>query len=232
MRLCALRGFFLGSLALGLWVAPAAAQDAAAQAALTARIEAKRMEIRHHTELIQAIRDPVRLQSETQKHFLMIEEMLALVLEQERQALQGAAAPSTGAMGGMEGEDAMEMPSGAPPAGGAAGMTGGMPGGVGDDAMEMTSEPQPSGAPPAGSTGGMGGHEMMGMGGMKAGAAADPASMAAASAAARRIAEREALLKEIDSHSAYLATVSDRAIRARETIRHQEMLDRLLELMR
>lgn len=123
----------------------------------------------------------------------------------------------------MEGEDAMEMPS-APPSGG---MGGGM---MDDDAMEM---PMPSAAPPSSGMGGMGGgHEMMGMGGMKGGAASDPASMTPASAAARRIAEREALLKEIDTHLAYLATVSDPAIRARETVKHQEMLDRLLAMMR
>ena len=210
MHLRALRQALLGLLALGLWVAPAAAKDAAAQVALTAQIEAKRMEIRHHTELIQGIQDPARLQSETQKHFLMMEEMLALVLEQEKQMLQAAGAPSAGAMGGMEGEDAMEMPSaptpsGAPPA---SGMGGGMMGGMG------------------------GGHEMMGMGGMKGGAASDPNSMAAASTAERRIAEREALLKEIDAHLAYLATITDPATRAGETVKHQEMLDRLLAMMR
>ncbi len=81
--------------------------------------------------------------------------------------------------------------------------------------------------------GGMrGGHEMMGMGGMKGGAAPDPVSMTGASAAARQIAEREALLKEIDTHSAYLATISDPAIRAREIVKHQEMLDRLVATMR
>ncbi len=210
--------------ALGTWVLPAAAQNTAPQAALTAQIEAKRMEIRHHTALIQGIQDPALLQSETLKHFLMVEEMLALVLEQQRQMLQAASAPAPGAMGGMEGEDAMEMPmpSAAPPSGG---MGGGM---MDDDAMEM-----PSAAPPSSGMGGMGGgHEMMGMGGMKGGAAADPGSMTAASAAARRIAEREALLKEIDTHLAYLATVSDPGTRARETVKHQEMLDRLLAMMR
>jgi hypothetical protein len=124
----------------------------------------------------------------------------------------------------MEGEDAMEMPmpSGAPPSGA---MGGGM---MDDDAMEM-----PSAAPPSSGMGGMGGgHEMMGMGGMQAGSGPDPASMTAASAAARQIAEQEALLKEIDTHLAYLATVSDPATRARETVKHQEMLDRLLAMMR
>jgi len=194
-----------GLLALGPWVAPAAAQDAAAPAALTAQIEAKRMEIRHHTELIQGIQDPALLQSETVKHFRMTEQLLALVLEQQKQVLQLAGAPSTGAMGGMEGEDAMEMPMGTPPAGTAGGMGGGMMGG---------------------------GHEMMEMGGMKGGAASDSASMAAAATAARRIAEREALLKEIDTHLVYLATITDPATRARETVKHQEMFDRLLAMMR
>ena len=213
MRPTVLCRVLLGLLALGLWVEPAAAQDAAAQAALAAQIESKRMEIRHHTDLIQGIQDPALLQRETQKHFRMMEQMLALVLEQQKQMLQLASAPSTGAMGGMEGEDAMEMPSaptpaGMPPAGTPGGMGGGMMGGMG------------------------GGHEMMGMGGMKGGAASDPASMAAASAAALRISEREALLKEIDTHLVYLATITDPATRARETVKHQEMLDRLLDMMR
>ena len=208
MRHGMLRRVLVGLLALGSWGAPAAAQNTAPQAALTAQIEAKRMEIRHHTALIQGIQDPARLQSETLKHFLMVEEMLALVLEQQRQMLQAASAPATGAMGGMEGEHAMEMPS----------------------------APTSSAASPGRGMGGGGmmgsGHEMMGMGGMKGAAASDPAAMTAASAAAQRIAEREALLKEIDVHLAYLGTVSDPTVRARETVRHQEMLDRLLAMMR
>jgi hypothetical protein len=84
-----------------------------------------------------------------------------------------------------------------------------------------------------GMMGGMGGgHEMMGMGGMKGGAASDPTSMAAAATAANRIAEREALLKQIDTHLVYLATITDPATRTRETVKHQEMLDRLLAMMR
>lgn len=230
-----LRRVLVGLLALGSWGAPAAAQNTAPQAALTAQIEAKRMEIRHHTALIQGIQDPARLQSETLKHFLMVEEMLALVLEQQRQMLQAASAPATGAMGGMEGEHAMEMPSAPTPSG--APPTGGMGGGMmGDDAMEMPSAPTSSAASPGRGMGGGGmmgsGHEMMGMGGMKGAAASDPAAMTAASAAAQRIAEREALLKEIDVHLAYLGTVSDPTVRARETVRHQEMLDRLLAMMR
>jgi len=215
MHLRALRRALLGLLALGLWVALAAAQDAAAQVELTAQIEAKRMEIRHHTELIQGIQDPVRLQSETQKHFLMMEEMLGLVLEQQKLTLQLAGTPISPSpmAGGMEGEDAMEMPSaptpsGSPAAGVPSGMGGGMMGGMG------------------------GGHEMMGMGGMKGGAASDPTSMAAAATAANRIAEREALLKQIDTHLVYLATITDPATRTRETVKHQEMLDRLLAMMR
>ena len=96
MRHGMLRRVLVGLLALGSWGAPAAAQNTAPQAALTAQIEAKRMEIRHHTALIQGIQDPARLQSETLKHFLMVEEMLALVLEQQRQMLQAASAPATG----------------------------------------------------------------------------------------------------------------------------------------
>lgn len=240
MHLRALRNATPGLLALCLWAAPAAAQDAAAQAALTAQIEAKRMEIRHHTELMQGIQDPTLFQNETQTHFQMVEQMLALVLEQQKQTLQLAGAPATGAMGGMEGEDAMEM--GMPPTGAPGGMAGGMTGAMeGEDAMEMPSAPAPASAPPAGAAGGMGGgmmggmgggHEMMGMGGMKGGAASDSTPMAAASNAARRIAEREALLQQIDTHLAYLSTISDPATRARETVKHQEMLDRLLASMR
>lgn len=222
-------------LAFYLWAGPAAAQDAASQAALSAQIDAKRMEIRHHTELMQGIQDPRLFQSETQKHFQMVEQLLALVLEQQRQMLQLGGAPP---MGGMEGEDAMEMgmppagaPSGTTPGGTGAGMAGGM---EGEDAMEM-------GMPPAGAAGGMGGgmmggkrggHETMGMGGMQGGAAPDSASMGAASSAARRIAEREALLAQIDTHLAYLSTISDPATRARETVKHQQMLDQLLASMR
>lgn len=258
MRHGMLHGCLVGLLALGSWAAPAAAQNTAPQAALSAQIEAKRMEIRHHTALIQGIQDPALLQSETLKHFLMVEEMLALVLEQQRQMLLAASAPATGAMRGMEGEHAMEMPSAATPS--AAPPMGGMGGGMmDDDAMEMPSAPTQSAAPPTGGgmmdddamempsaptpnaapmggmgAGGMmgGGHEMMGMGGMKGGAVSNPSTMTAAGAAAQRIAEREALLKEIDVHLAYLGTVSDPVVRTRETIKHQEMLDRLLAVMR
>ena len=196
---------------------PAAAEQPVSDA--TAQLEAKRMEILHHTEALQKIQDPALLRSETQKHFLMTEELLGMMIERQNQAVANAAAQPQGKMragGGMmmSGEDAREM--GMPqPAGGTS------PG-----------SPQPQGQAPMG--GGMvmmEGEDAMKMGGM-GGASADPSAPMAASTAPQRVAQREALLREITTHSAYLASITDPESRMRETIEHQQMLDRLLELMR
>ncbi len=276
---------------------PAAANHPAGDA--TDPLETKRMEIRHHTEAMQKIQDPTQLQIETQKHFLMTEELLGLMIERQKHAVaytgaqpQGAApmgggmamegeddamemampstAPAGGrspgaaqpqapaAMGGgmaMEGDDAMEMAM--PSAPSAGGMSPGAPhpqgpaafgGGMkieGEDAMEMAmpstppaggmtpGAPPPQGAAPMGGGmmgGMMEGEDAMEMGGMGA-ATADPSATMAAPATAQRIAEREALLREIATHSTQLESITDPESRARETIKHQQMLDRLLGLM-
>lgn len=213
--------------------APHAATDPASA------IGAKRMEIRHHTERMQAITDSAELQRETQKHFAMVEELMGLMLAEQRQALGGAsgassmpmegemAMPAPGGQPGMMDDDAMEMPMGGASGGG---MGGSMPSGQGgmmDDAMEMPPPSSAGGGMSGGMMGGMHGEHGMGMGG-----AAGGQGMPGAPDAAKRIAEREALLAEVTRHSQYIETLKDPDARTREILRHQQMLDRLLELMR
>ncbi len=255
------RGLMPAVLA-GLLLSPLGADAQSAQGSI-AMIDAKRMEIRHHTEKMQAIKDSAELQRETQKHFRMVEELMGMMIAQQRQSIPaGMSAPSaampmegemampaagSGGQPGMMDDDAMEMPMGSPsggtPAGGMAGgmegemampapPPGGQPGMMDDDAMEM-----PAAAPPSGGmgAGGMGGGMMSGMHGehgMGMGATGGGAPMAGAADAAQRIAEREALLAEVTRHSQYIESLTDANARSRELVRHQKMLDQLLELMR
>jgi len=215
---------------LCLWSWSAAAQPAHGPADTASMIEAKRMEIWHHTEKLQGIKDSAQLQRETEKHFVMVEELMGLMLAQQRDAL---AAPSSAPMM-MEGEMAMPAPS-AP-----------MAGGMQDDAMEMPGASAPGGGMGGGMSGGMegempmpgpaqsgmGGGMMGGMHGEHGGAMGGAAAMPSASDAAQRIAQREALLAELTRHSQYIASLTDPKARSREIVRHQQMLDQLLELMR
>ena len=227
---------WVGSVLLVLLGAMSAiAQAAHSPSDMAAMIDAKRMEVRHHTEQMQGISDSAELQREMQKHFTMVEELMGLMIAQQRMATAAApvpmpmegemAMPPAGGQPGMVDDDAMEMPMGGTPSGG---MGGAMPSGQGgmmdDDAMEM---PPPS-TPGAGMGGGMmGGEHGMGMG---MGGAAQ--GMSGAPDVARRLAEREALLAEVTRHSQYIETLKDPEARTREILRHQQMLDRLLELMR
>lgn len=69
-----------------------------------------------------------------------------------------------------------------------------------------------------------------GMGSM-AGGSEDVASPGTASAAVARIAERGPLLREITTHSLHLEGLADPEELAGETVKHQQMLDRLMGLM-
>ena len=218
------------SLSLAL-ASLAFAQQPHATSDLDAHIAAKRMEIRHHTEQMQTIQDPAALQRETQRHFVMVEQLLAAMLEQQK---QGAAAPPSASAMPMEGEMAMPGMGAAAP--------GTQPGMMDDDMMEMPA----GGASSGNSSGGMGG-----MGGMRPGSSGSGggmmgdmhgehgmgmggsgASMGGASDAAKRLAEREALLAEVTRHSQHIETLTDSKERSRELVRHQRMLDQLLDLMR
>ena len=186
---------WVGSVFLVLLGATSAiAQAGHSPSDMAAMIDAKRMEVRHHTEQMQGITDSAELQREMQKHFTMVEELMGFMIAQQRMATAAAPAPMP-----MEGEMAMPAAGGQPVSASGAGMGGGMMGGEH----------------------GMG----MGMGGAAQG-------MSGAPDAARRLAEREALLAEVTRHSQYIETLKDPEARTREILRHQQMLDRLLELMR
>lgn len=229
----------LAALGLLVQAGPAAPQESAYHDEMAAKIESKREEIRRHTEAMEAIDDPAALQREMQSHFRMTEELLGWVLEHQKQRLANAGptetstAPAAGqvdqsttsmapgmGMGGCKGEGCgkgMEM--GGKGMGKGMDMSGKGMGGMGHGGTMKGGMEEHGG-------GEHGGH---GMGSMAS--PSEPSGVAGASAAAARIAEREALLREITTHSLYLEGVVDPEERARETLKHQQMLDRLMGLM-
>lgn len=211
--LISLTGVVLGFAFFG---GPVLAQEARHHDEMVSKIEAKREEIRRHTAAMEAIDDSEALQQEMQKHFRMTEELLGWVVEHQKQRLAGDAPPAQTApdesaptSGGM-GHERMGQNTGSK-----AGMGHGKKGK--SSAMAM---------------GGMKKEDNGKHGGMSMGGAADSsAPTSGASAAAARIAERESLLQEITTHSLYLEGLTDSRERARETVKHQQMHDRLMTLM-
>ena len=172
---------------------------------------------------MEGIKDPDQLSVEMRKHFQMTEEVLALMLERKKlmeaqapKAVQPPAAPSQpgaggtqGGMGehGMMGRGMMQKETGGSVPGG--GMQkeqgGGMPGG------------------------GMMQKEMGGMSGM--GGSANPPAAPGAPTASPSSGDVGQMMQRIAEHSAFMETIQDRSALAQEMLRHQKMLDQMLQLM-
>lgn len=208
-----------GLMLVALTALPAFTQEPSHQDQMLAKIEARRMEIRHHTEVLESIDDPDMLQREMQVHFLMTEELLAWIGEHQSHRLAAetaatqneaaAEAVSEGAAGGMGRKMGMKgMDRGKKMGMGMMGMSGmgAMGNGDGDEGGEKGTSSSNSHSGTGSATG-------------------------AASAAASRIAEREAMLQEISTHTLYLQSIKDPRERATENVKHQLMLERLMEKM-
>jgi hypothetical protein len=174
-----------------------------------------------HRKQMETLKDPEQLTTAMRQHFQMTEEILALMLERRKlltaqapTSAPPAAAPSpsspgqgmSGGMGGMmeHGRGMMQKEMG--------GMQGGgMPGG----GMQSGS-PQGSGA--------QGGTTMQGgMSGMPGGGTQSSQTTPGS--------DTEQMMQRLAEHSAYMETLQDKAAVAQEMLRHQKMLDQMLQLM-
>lgn len=169
-----------------------------------------------HRKQMESLKDPNQLTTAMQQHFLMTEEILALMLE--RRKLTAAQAPTGGAAsgsgsgmpgGGMQGQGMMEHGRGMMQKE-MGGMQGSSPQGGG---MPGSAVPQQ----------GMSGMSGSGMPGHPA-----PGASSGQTAPSNDI---EQMMQRIAEHSAYMETIKDQPILAQEMLRHQKMLDQMLQLM-
>lgn len=160
-----------------------------------------------HRKQMEGIKDRRLLDVEMQKHFKMTEDILALMVERRKLTQGQAAMPSA------------PQSSGQPSAqgGGMSGGMGGMRGGM-EKGMEGM---QRGGGMMEKEMGGMKGGGMPGMAG--AGAAA-PAPGATTN-------DMDQMMQRIATHSTYMETVKDPAALQQEMLRHQKMLDQMMQLM-
>jgi len=182
------------------------------------RLADKRAAAEAHRKQMESIKDPEQLTTAMRQHFLMTEEILALMLE--RRKLQQAQTATSGAPAGQGGG----MPGG--------GMQGGgmMQHGRGMMQKEMGGR-QGSGMQ-GGSTQGSGtqGGSMPGDPSAHSGMSGMPSS-GAQSAPATPGGDMTQMMQRIAEHSAYMETLQDKAALAQEMLRHQKMLDQMLQLM-
>jgi hypothetical protein len=178
----------------------------------------KRAAAEAHRKQMEGVKDPDQLTVEMRRHFQMTEEMLALMLERKRltngQAGTSASpspgqpkpAPQPGMQGGMRGDMKQKemggMQGGGAQGGGMQGM-GGMRGGM----MEKE------------------------MGGMKGGGMQGMSGQPQPQPSQTQPGDTDQMMQRIAEHSRYMETMQDRAALAQEMLRHQKMLDQMLELM-
>jgi len=194
------------------------------------RLSDKRTAAEIHRKQMEGIKDSHTLSTEMRRHFQMTEEILALMVE--RQKLLKAQAPmsgmSSGQSGGMQGGGMMghdmgmmqkemgSMQGGSMQGGGMQKEMGGMPG----------SGTSGSGTP----SGGMQGSGMPG-GSMQGHAMSGQQAPSAPSASATPSSDMAQMMQRITAHSAYMETLTDQATLTQEMLRHQKMLDEMLQLM-
>ena len=160
-----------------------------------------------HRKQMETITDRRALDTEMRKHFQMTEEVLALMLERRNAA---AATPGGSA------------PTG-PPTTTAPGQSGGMQGGMMEHGMGGGMMQREMG----GMQGGMMQKEMGGMQGSMPGmGSASPTTTPAPTAG-----DMDQMMKRIADHSTYMETVTDSATLQREMLRHQKMVDQMMQLM-
>jgi hypothetical protein len=182
------------------------------------RLSEKRTAAEIHRKQMEGIKEPDKLSTEMRRHFQMTEEVLALMVE--RQKLLKAQAPMSG------------MPSGQ--SGGMQG--GGMMGhGMGMMQKEMGGmqggSMQGSGTQGSGTqSGGMQGSGMQG-GGTQGSAMSGQQAPSSPSGSATASSDMVQMMQRITEHSAYMETLTDQATLTQEMLRHQKMLDEMLQLM-
>ena len=192
------------------------------------RLTEKRTAAETHRKQMEGLKDPDKLSTEMRRHFQMTEEVLALMLE--RRKLLEAQAPTSGTpsgqSGGMQGggmqgmmehgTGMMQKEMGGMQGGGMQGK--GMQGGMMQKEMGGM---QGSGTQGSGTPGG--GMQGMGMSGQQA-----PSPQGGPATPSSGMAQ---MMLRIMEHSAYMETLKDQATLTQEMLRHQKMLDEMLQLM-
>ena len=174
----------------------------------------KQAAVETHRKQMEGIKDPQALNTEMRKHFQMTEEILALMLE--RRKLTEAQAPKSGAQAS---QTPAPSPGGGMQGGGMRG--GGMQGGMMQ--KEMGGMPGMRGGMMEKEMGGMPGGATPGMG------AASPSTSPGTAGA--QMSDMDQMMKRIAEHSTYMETVNDQAAFQQEMLRHQKMLDQMMQLM-
>lgn len=219
-----LAGLLLGGLTIAPGIARSQAPDQRLQQ-LEQRIAEKQQAAEAHRKQMESIKDPEVLSTEMRRHFQMTEEILALMLERRKMA---------GATPGTSGSAA--SPHGVAPAPGA-GMQGGQMGGMQGGRMGgMQGGGMEHGMGGHGGRGGMMDKEMGGMRGGSAPGAGMPGTSGSASPSTTpgtpgAEMTMDQMMKRIAEHSAYMETITDGPALQREMLRHQKMLDQMLQLM-
>lgn len=191
------------------------------------RIADKQQAAEVHRRQMETIKDPAALNTEMRRHFQMTEEILALMLE--RRKMMGSNPSSTG--------QAPAAQPAQPSQGGAmqGGEHGMAPQGQGGGMMEKEMGGMKGGGMMEKEMGGMKGGGMMEkeMGGMKGGGmSGSPASPPAGGApGSSNMTDMDQMMKRITEHSAYMETLKNDAALRQEIVRHQKMLDQMLQLM-
>lgn len=184
-----------------------------------------------HRKQMESIKDPDKLTTAMQRHFQMTEEIIALMVE--RRKLTAAQTQGSGATSG----------SGSSMQGG--GMGGAMEHGMGRGMMEKEMGGMQGGGGMEGEMGmmqkemgGMQGGTGMGrgmmekeMGGMGGSGMSGQAGSSAQSGPTKSSNDMTQMMQRISEHSAYMETIKDRTQLSKEMLRHQKMLDQMLQLM-
>ena len=158
-----------------------------------------------HRKQMESIKDPDKLTTAMQRHFQMTEEIIALMLERRQLAVAQIQPSRSGSGSGSS-------------------MQGG-----GMGAMEREMENEAGGMHGEGGMGrGMMEREMGRMGGSGTSGRAGSKPRSGPAAESNEIKQ---MMQRIVEHSAYMETIKDRAQLGKEMLRHQKMLDQMLQLM-
>ena len=168
-----------------------------------------------HRKKMEGIKDTAQLAIEMQHHFHMTEEMLALMLE--RRKIVAAETPAsnapTGQGSGMVSGNIPDMSTIGHGMGPGGGMMQKKMGGMQGSGMQSPK---------------MGQQGMASMSGSRQSGQATPGVQSGQDTSGSNI---EQLQQRIAEHAAYMETVRDPAILTQEMLRHQKMLDHMLQLM-
>jgi hypothetical protein len=219
------------------------------------RLADKQAAAEAHRKQMEGIKDPTQLTTAMQQHFQMTEEILALLLE--RRKLMAAQAPTGSASAGagsgtqsggrqgmrmmehgmrqmQQGKEMMQKEMGDMQGGGRQGMRM-MEHGMGQmqQGKEMMqkemggmqgSNPPESGVQGSGTT-------QQGMSGMSGSSMPGHPATGTQSAPTASSSDMEQMMQRIAEHSAYMETIKDQPLLTQEMLRHQKMLDQMLQLM-